>query len=231
MSFSPAHGRSLDVGDIGLGADTLPPPELGRINPADWFDADRRDAPIELEIGSGKGAFLVQQATIQPDVNFVGVEWARAFWAYAADRCRRHGLRHVRLLRAEAADLIRDHLPDHCLQQVHIYFPDPWPKKRHHKRRFVNERNLRELWRCLEPGGKVRLATDHEDYFHWMLEHAERVRDCFERAPFERPVSAGDGEVVGTNFERKYRREGRTFHTLCLARREPGPPIRASAAG
>ncbi|MCB1756583.1 MAG: hypothetical protein KDJ38_13760, partial [Gammaproteobacteria bacterium] len=172
-------------------------------------------------------------------------EWAKAFWRFAADRARRHGLENVRLLRCDAAVFVRHYVPDATFRQIHIYFPDPWPKKRHHKRRLVQADFLRELHRVLIPvpqtacpsapgsaGGSsggtsdesstspcVRLATDHADYFEWMGEHAAQVTDIFEREPFERPKSAGEGELVGTNFERKYRKEGRVFQGMILRKR------------
>jgi len=175
--------------------------------------------PLELEIGSGKGTFLVQQARLQPDTDFLGIEYAGAFWRHAADRCRRHGLENVRLLHADATVFVRNYVADASLYRVHLYFPDPWPKKRHHKRRSFQAPFLRELHRVLEPGGELHVATDHLDYFAWMEEHAAEVVDLFERKPFIPPSSAGEGELVGTNFERKYRVEGRTFNAMVLQRR------------
>ncbi len=216
MSFSLSHGRELDVTGIGLMWEELPPLESGPINLGAWFGPERADLPLELEIGSGKGTFLVQQASRTPDINYIGIEWAKAFWRYAADRARRHDLANVKLLRAEAGAFVRNYVADHTLQQVHIYFPDPWPKARHNKRRLIQEPFLRELHRALVPAGRVRIATDHADYFHWMQEHVGRVTDIFETLPFESPESAGEGELVGTNFERKYRREGRPFFSMVL---------------
>jgi len=109
---------------------------------------------------------------------------------------------------------------------IHLYFPDPWPKSRHHKRRMVSDRFMGEAQRSLAPGGQLRVVTDHDDYWAWMEEHFARwtaPREGgaapFERMEFDRPASAGEGEVVGTNFERKYRREGRPFHAATLRRR------------
>jgi tRNA (guanine-N7-)-methyltransferase len=218
------HGRRLDVTGYGIDQTDLPHFEAGRIDPCDWFPADRRHLPLELEIGSGKGTFLVQQAPLHAAVNYLGIEYAAAFWRYAADRARRHGLVNVRLLHTEAAFFLRNYVADATFAQVHIYFPDPWPKKRHHKRRLIQAPFLRELHRVLRPAdqpgsGLVRLATDHPDYFAWMQEHAAAVADLFESLPFASPASAGDDELVGTNFERKYRREGRPFHGMILRRR------------
>ncbi len=272
MSLSLGHGKQLDVGRYGIAQEDLPPMDDGRLDPRGWFvDAQDKppgagagagtgaDRPIELEIGSGKGTFLVQHAKLYPEVDYLGIEWAKAFWRYAADRARRHGLTNVRLLRCDAAVYVKHYVPDATFRQVHIYFPDPWPKKRHNKRRLIQADFLRELHRVLIPapgstpgsqaaapgsvadsqgqtsgitsgvtsgitsGGSetacVRIATDHADYFQWMGEHAEQVTDLFDREPFERPASAGEGELVGTNFERKYRREGRAFQGMILRKR------------
>ncbi len=223
MSVSLSSNRTKDVGRIGLELADLPP--LGRCPDQSRFDIrtlwpdDRRHLPVELEIGSGKGTFLVQQAWQLPQVNYLGVEYATAFWRHAADRCRRHGLDQVRLLRADAALFVPWYVQDATFQQVHIYFPDPWPKKRHHKRRLINPAFLIELHRVLTPAGIVRIVTDHDDYFTWIDEHVNQASELFDRQPFERPHSAGEHEVVGTNFERKYRREGRPFHALALRKR------------
>jgi tRNA (guanine-N7-)-methyltransferase len=174
---------------------------------------------MDLEIGSGKGTFLVQQSALEPDTDFLGIEWAKAYWRHAADRLRRRGCENVRILWADATVFVKFYVGDAVLRRVHIYFPDPWPKKRHHKRRSVQAPFLRELHRVLQPDGEVRLATDHAEYFQWMEEHAAHVADLFDRQPFEKPGSEGEGELVGSNFERKYRREGRPFHAMRLIKK------------
>ena len=231
MNDSSSAPHALDVTGYGYSRDDLPELDHGPIDLREWFGFGETAAdpvetpgaagerPMDLEIGSGKGTFLAQQAVLEPDVDFLGIEWAKQFWRHAADRARRHGFPNVRLLWADATVFIRNYVGDGTLRRVHIYFPDPWPKKRHHKRRSVQAPFLRELHRVLEAGGDVRLATDHADYFEWMQEHAARVDDLFERRPFERPESAGEGELVGTNFERKYIREGRPFNAMILAKR------------
>lgn len=223
MALSLGRGKPLDISGVGLDEKQLPPYAEGAIDLRGWFGeagSEEYQRPMELEIGSGKGTFLVQQATLTPGINYIGIEWAKAFWKYAADRCRRHQLANVKLLRAEAGFFVRNYVPTGLLRQVHIYFPDPWPKARHNKRRLIQAPFLREVHRALEANGQIRIATDHSDYFAWMGEHAAQVPELFERIEFESPDSAGEGELVGTNFERKYRREGRPFHGMILRRKE-----------
>lgn len=215
----------MDVTGYGFMRDELPSADAGPLDVRRFFgfseDAGR---PMDLEIGSGKGTFLVQQAPLEPGVDFLGIEWAKAFWRHAADRARRHALPNARLLWHDGTVFVRDYLPDASLRRIHLYFPDPWPKARHHKRRSFQESFLLEMHRVLRdadaPGvGELRVATDHAEYFEWMEQHAAKVADRFERRPFESPDSAGEGELVGTNFERKYRREGRPFQGMILVKR------------
>lgn len=217
MSFGLSRGRELDTTGFGLEQQNLPPFDAGRIDPRAWFGhPDRR---FEIEIGSGKGTFLVQQAPIKPEVNFLGIEQAGEFYRYAADRMRRRQLRNVRILRADATEFLCFWCDDAVATVIHLYFSDPWPKKRHHKRRVVQDHTLTEFHRVLLPGGEVRLVTDQDDLWAWYEDHAARHVNLFERAVFDRPESAGENEIVGTNFERKFRIEGRAFHAMTLVRK------------
>ena len=230
MSFGLARGKPLDVSGVGYTRDDLPPlPGPGApnhaawIDPRDWFEYPQR--PFELEIGSGKGTFLVQQASLQPGANFLGIEYAGEFFRYAADRIRRNRIDNVKLLYHDAMAFI-PRIPDTIVQVIHLYFPDPWPKKRHHKRRSLNDIFLREAHRILVPAGELRIVTDHPDYWAWMEEHFAKwtvgADARFERLPFTAPGSAKAGETVGTNFERKYAREGRAFHATVLKKQAMG---------
>lgn len=237
MSFGLSRGRELDKGEVGLRAEDLPPlpddllqnPEGAWIDVREWFEHPGRR--FELEIGSGKGTFLVQQAEQSPEVNYLGIEWAREFWLYAADRVRRRGLTNVKLLNADASEFVRWRMPSAIAQVIHLYFPDPWPKSKHHRRRMVQDAFLEQALRLLVDGGELRVVTDHADYFAWMEEHFDRWSDTpekpdaskpFTRLAFERPASAREGEIVGTNFERKYRVEGRPFNAAVLKKKAAG---------
>lgn len=217
MSFGLSHGRTLITSGFGLDRDDLPPLEAGRIDPRLWFAEPRW--PFEIEIGCGKGTFLLQQAKLMPDVNYLGIEWTGEFYRFAADRMRRHQLLNVKVLHEDATEFIRHRCVDSMARVIHLYFSDPWPKTRHHKRRVVQDQSLAEFHRILQPGGELRLVTDHADLWAWYEKHAARNAHLFERRVFSAPESAGEGEVVGTNFERKYRVEGRPFFAMTLARK------------
>ncbi len=187
--------------------------------PIDFARIFGRSGPVHIEIGSGKGTFLVAQAKAQPEVNFLGIEWARKFYRHAVDRIGRWGLRNVRILRADAATFLRDAVPADSVDCFHIYFPDPWPKKRHHKRRFLQSGNLEILIRCLKPGGEIRIATDHADYFEQIRQVTSAFSEVLREIEFTRPAGAREGELTGTNYERKYVKQSRPIYTAAFRKR------------
>lgn len=200
-----SHGRggTWDAGGVLLNESiALGSADLGAI-----FGNAR---PVEMEIGTGKGTFLLARAAARAELNFLGIEQARAYCHYAADRVRRAGLHNVRMLRADAGHFLQACVPDASLWRVHVYFPDPWPKRRHLRRRLIQRAFLSEVRRTLKPGGQLIIVTDHQGYFI----HIRRILDempGFVRIGF--PKMAGDeDELVGTNFERKYIVRGRAFY-------------------
>lgn len=198
--------HELIVEPIGLEVETLP-------RPLDFAALFGNTHPVELEIGMGKGTFLTDQAKVRPETNFFGIEWARWFWRYASDRLRRNHCLNARTVRSEAGFFLREYVTDQSISVLHIYFPDPWPKARHHKRRLIQESFMPTVQRILVPGGRLQVVTDHANYFEQIQ---QVVSACTWLIPLEynRPDSAADGEYVGTNFERKYRREGRPFYSI-----------------
>lgn len=188
---------------------------------ADFEALFGRNGPVEMEIGSGKGTFLLEQAKAFPETSFFGIEWANKYFRYAVDRMQRWGISNVRLMRTDAALFIKEHILDASITMFHLYFPDPWPKKRHHKRRFFTDENLTHVHRILKTGGIVNVATDHAPYFEQITDVAGKAVRAghFEQIPFIRPAGAKEGELVGTNYERKYRKEGRPVYTLALRKK------------
>lgn len=198
-----------DYADISLGEEEL----CGKI---DFEKIFGRKGAVHVEIGSGRGTFLVNEATSFGELNFLGIEWARRYYRYTVDRLGRWGLTNVRVIRTEAAGFIAEYVGDGTVACYHIYFPDPWPKKRHHKRRFFNDENLGQLLRSLSAGGIIKLATDHADYFEQMEAVVGRRGDELERVDFMATAGVSAGEWVGTNFEKKYRKEERAIYTLAV---------------
>jgi len=172
--------------------------------------------PVELEIGTGKGTFLLARAAARPEVSFLGLEQARAYCRYAADRIRRAGLGNVLLLRVEAGHFFRVCLPDACLFRVHVYFPDPWPKRRHRRRRLIQPAFTAEVRRVLKPGGQLIVVTDHLDYFS-QIRRVLCGTGGLAAVPVPRMAEEG-GELVGSNFERKYIAQGRAFYATAWMR-------------
>ncbi len=173
-------------------------------------------APVEVEIGPGKGGFLLARAARRPEINLLGIEWVRPYALYAADRARRAGLANVRLLCADAAVVFRAALREGSISRVHIYFPDPWPKRRHYARRLIRPAFAADLHQALKLGGWVGLVTDHGGYFR-------QVRSVFSREPglAEVPFVPAEGSeegLVGTNFGRKYTSEGKRFYSFAVLR-------------
>jgi tRNA (guanine-N7-)-methyltransferase len=129
-----------------------------------------RDAPLEVEVGSGKGLFLQAAATGAPHHNFLGIEIAHKYARYAAARLAKNSLTNAVVIDGDAERVFAELLPDASLAAVHVYFPDPWWKKRHHKRRVMNERFVRDLARTLAPGASLHFWSDVRDYFDATLE-------------------------------------------------------------
>jgi tRNA (guanine-N7-)-methyltransferase len=182
-------------------------------NPVDFSDLFGNDHPVELEIGCGRGLFLANEGKARPSVNLVGLEVAKKIAQLAAFRCLSAGATNVRVLVLDARKFLQL-IPDRSLAAVHIYFPDPWWKRRHRKRRIVAPDVLSELQRVLRRNGRVHLATDVEEYFHAMQQTFAGF-PAFARGP-EPSESAGEHQLdYLTHFERKFRAAGKWIGRLC----------------
>lgn len=167
--------------------------------PADLFPARK---PLELEIGCGRGDFLMGRAPANPGTGFIGVERNLPIIRRAANKMRPWTHGNVRLVHADIVHLLADWFPPAGLSAVHLYFPDPWPKKRHVKRRFFTAANMALVERALEPGGFFHLRTDHERYFGEMMEVMAAMPQ-FQGIPVPEAVS-----VHRTAFELRFVRLG-----------------------
>ncbi len=195
--------------DIGRGFDltpwlkdlaALPRP----LTAAALFD---RTGPWEVEMGSGKGLFLSAAGSARPDTNFLGIEMAQKYARHAAARAAKLNLSNVRVIHGDGLRLFSELLPDACLFAVHVYFPDPWWKARHHKRRIMNEGFVRQIERVLLPGGRLHFWTDVEEYFRLSLETIAEHTGL--KGPVDVAEQAAEHELdYRTHFERRTRLAG-----------------------
>jgi tRNA (guanine-N7-)-methyltransferase len=205
-------GEGLDLSGSFLAVEDLPQP----LDPATFFG---RAAPLEVELGSGKGLFLSSAATAQPDRNFLGLEVARKYALHAAARLAQRELTNARMVFGDGLRVFREFLPDASLAAVHVYFPDPWWKARHRKRRVMNAEFLGQALRTLKPGAPLHFWTDVQEYFDTTLELIASL-GTFE-GPFEVSEAQPQHELdYRTHFERRMR-----LHNLPVYRsefRKPG---------
>lgn len=175
----------------------------------------RPRSPLEVEIGFGKGRYLLAQAERHPTRRYLGIESARAYWRIAKRRAERRGLSNAILVCGEALYAAAVCLAPECAQAVHVYFPDPWPKSRHQKRRLVDFGTADVFLELLAPGGRLYFATDH-------LEYALSVAQVLERhtAVSVEELRGAWPEGPRTNYEVKYMAEGRPIVRLVATRRQ-----------
>jgi len=213
--IQPAVVATL-AGDQGL-ADLGAPLPLDRLIPGagDW----------EVEIGFGKGKYLLRRCGEDPGRRFLGIELATEYWRYFVERARKRGLANWVALRGEALYLISTVLPTGFAAAVHVYFPDPWPKNRHHKRRLFDPETLDLVIGLVRPGGRLLFATD-------FLEYGELVREILAGYPgirVERRESVWD-EGPRTHYEAKYIIEGRPILRLEITREMEVVPLHPQGA-
>lgn len=187
----------------------MPPGEPPRV--LDWQQVFANEHPVEVEVGFGKGLFLLTASQSCPAVNFLGIEIMRKYQLYAATRLAKRGLSHVRLVLADARLFLRDHVAEQSLQAIHAYFPDPWWKKRHLKRRLFTPEFAVECERVLRNGGRLNVVTDVEDYFHVITELLTQHTRLQPLPPPDPKQPEHDLDYL-TNYERKFRKEGRPIY-------------------
>ncbi len=177
-----------------------------------------RQAMLEVEVGSGKGLFLRNAAADRPDVDFFGIEVVRKYAQFAAAGLAKAGLNNAMVSCGDALRIFAELIPDGSLAAVHVYFPDPWWKKRHRKRRVMRESFLHDVERTLQPGGSLHFWTDVEEYFQSTLElvaahttfagplpvpETPAEHDMAYRTHFERRVRQANEPVYRAEFKKK----------------------------
>jgi len=185
------------------------------VEPLDIGKLFLRRQPLQVELGSGDGSFLAQYAALHPEWNFIGVERLLGRLRKIERKGQRAGLANMKGVRIEASYFLEYLLPKKSAAALHIYFPDPWPKRRHHKHRLINERFPLLARDALVPGGAVYLRTDDADYF-------AQMKAVFEACPAFAPIPTPQSlSKVLTDFERDFMARG--IQTLRLALQLAGP--------
>ena len=163
-----------------------------------------RTAPLEVEVGSGKGLFLRSAAYAHPDRDFLGIEVVEKYAQFAAAGVAKRGLTNAIIVHGDGLRIFSELLPDNALAAVHVYFPDPWWKARHKKRRVMRESFLRDVERTLRPGGSLHFWTDVEEYFRTTLELLPTCTTL--QGPLPVPETPAEHDMAyRTHFERRVR--------------------------
>ena len=189
----------------------IPPDYFRKLDRAEIFPDPKRR--LEIDLGCGDGSFLVGLAGHYPERYFLGVErlLGRARRAYR--KACRGDLENLKVLRLETSYTLEWLLPDTCASRIHLLFPDPWPKKRHHKRRLVTAEFCAALGRVLEPGGEFLLKTDDTEYF-------EESMAVLTASPDLEEIAIEDGTFFypQTDFERRWLEQSKAIRSACFVR-------------
>jgi tRNA (guanine-N7-)-methyltransferase len=179
-----------------------------------WAKVFGNDHPVEIEVGFGKGLFLLTAGQQHPGVNYLGIEIERKYQLFTANRIAKRSLGNVRLACADARAFLRDYVAAGSVQAMHVYFPDPWWKKRHHKRRVFTEDFAAACARVLRPGGRLEVMSDVEEYFT-LITGLIAGRPELTTAP-----GAAAADIYRTNFERKYREVGKPIYAASYLKQD-----------
>jgi tRNA (guanine-N7-)-methyltransferase len=192
------------------------PNRLDRAFPGTLSDMFDNDRPLEVEIGSGKGRFLLGRASIMPERNFVGFDYIWKFLKIGWQRASKRDYPNLLFFKAEANEVVTHLLPEESVTIFHIYFPDPWHKKRHNKRRLLTAEFFKLVHSRLIDGGLLEIATDNFEYFIYLKGALiEAGDDLWTRQRESRNERIMNPEFA-TNFEMKYTEEGRDLFYLEL---------------
>jgi tRNA (guanine-N7-)-methyltransferase len=192
------------------------PVRLDRTRCGSILELFDNDNPIEVDIGAGKGKYLLARAERDPDVNFIGFDYTWKYLKIGWKRAQKRGLTNILFFKAEALEVVRHITPSESVSVFHVYFPDPWHKRRHKKRRYMTPEFIKLLHDRLVPGGLLELATDNFDYYIWLKGALVEAGPNLWRATRESRNERLLDPDIKTNFELKYEADGRDLYYLEL---------------
>jgi tRNA (guanine-N7-)-methyltransferase len=207
--------------DLDVSGCLIDPEQFRGQEPIRWEALFGADRPVELEIGSGKGLFLASAASSRPGHHFLGVELARKYARLAAERVVKRALTNVKIWPGDARLVLSRVVPPASLRAIHVYFPDPWWKQRHKKRRVFTAALVSAVERALEPGGELHVATDVAEYFGVICGLVAAEPKLAELVPPAAREPEHDLDYL-TNFERKFRIEGRAVYRAAYCKSDDG---------
>jgi len=181
-------------------------------NEISWNNFFGNAHPVEIEVGCGKGKFIIRSALEHPETNYLGIERSGKFFRIMQQRAFNSGVQNIKLLNTDADYFIRNYIPEGSVQAYHIYFPDPWPKQRHHKRRLINAGFMEAIKSSLASSGCIFFATDFTDYFTVMVTVARACSGLEEVFNTSILPAGANPEDAATSYERKYLLQGRVIY-------------------
>lgn len=196
--------------------------------PPTWAEIFGNTNPVEVEIGPGKGAFLLAMARNYPERNFFGVEFSKRRAFRLARLIERDGPTNAIVIHADITCLVRTLIRPESVTVYHLYFPDPWWKTRHHRRRLFRADFARALARTLVPGGLLLLASDVAEYFAEIVRQLAAVPELTP-FPWQRDHVTRKGKPILTDFERKYQEAGRPVLYAGFRKTDAAPVQRSGA--
>ena len=201
MVFQQPVGHELSSGS-DTGCELPFPPIPDRLTSDSIFG---NDSPLEIEVGSGKGLFLTNESARNPSHNYLGIEIIHKYAKHAAARLVKAGRTNAKMISGNAEPLFANRIPAGSLEAVHVYFPDPWWKKRHRKRRVVNQKSVIHFLAALRPGGRFHFWTDVLDYFEDTIEMIAEIAPEFGVPIPEEKATCSHDLDYRTHFERRSR--------------------------
>lgn len=204
-----AKGAKGKIYDAGL---FIPNDYFCRANNAEIFP---RNAPLEIDLGCGDGAFLIAMAKKFPEHNFLGVERLLGRVRKVARDICQAGLTNAKVLRLESQYTVEWLLEKHSVTRLHLLCPDPWPKAKHHERRLVQHDFLQALWDLLENNGEFLFKTDHDEYYEWVCEEVTKFAQFTEV-----PWNENDFFYPKTDFQLLWESQGKRLQSLRCVKQE-----------